>query len=297
MEHFREVQDGIFLLRSPFPPVWSGVTLVRGEELCLIDSGASADVVDGVIRPALAELGLGLGDIDWLVNTHCHGDHIGGHARIKELAPQIRTACIEQAAPALRDPAANAVRIRTKYPRFSPPPQCYLRGVEPDRFLRDGEALGDRLTVLHTPGHDGDCVCWYDRKTKTAVTGDSLQANGTVTQGIAFYQDLDAYLGSVAKLRTCDVENIIAGHDYAGMGYNIEGAENVRRVLDLCAAYTEQYQRFVDEALSCGLTDTSVMAAQMITQLGCGMPQKLFLAMYTTDEHIRHSKFYKGELK
>lgn len=122
MEHFREVQDGIFLLKSPFPPVWSGVTLVRGEELCLIDSGASADVVDGVIRPALAELGLGLGDIDWLVSTHCHGDHIGGHARIKELAPQIRTACIEQAAPALRDPAANAVRIRTKYPRFSPPP-------------------------------------------------------------------------------------------------------------------------------------------------------------------------------
>ena len=59
MEHFREVQDGIFLLRSPFPPVWSGVTLVRGEELCLIDSGASADVVDGVIRPALASLGWG----------------------------------------------------------------------------------------------------------------------------------------------------------------------------------------------------------------------------------------------
>ena len=111
MEHFREVQDGIFLLKSPFPPVWSGVTLVRGEELYLIDSGASADVVDGVIRPALAELGLGLGDVDWLVSTHCHGDHIGGHARIKELAPQIRTACIEQAAPALRDPAANAVRM------------------------------------------------------------------------------------------------------------------------------------------------------------------------------------------
>ena len=221
----------------------------------------------------------------------------GSSARTATATTSAATACIEQAAPALRDPAANAVRIRTKYPRFSPPPQCYLRGVEPDRVLRDGEALGDRLTVLHTPGHDGDCVCWYDRKTKTAVTGDSLQANGTVTQGIAFYQDLDAYLGSVAKLRTCDVENIIAGHDYAGMGYNIEGAENVRRVLDLCAAYTEQYQRFVDEALSCGLTDTSVMAAQMITQLGCGMPQKLFLAMYTTDEHIRHSKFYKGELK
>ena len=71
MEHFREVQDGIFLLKSPFPPVWSGVTLVRGEELCLIDSGASADVADGVIRPALAELGLGLGDIDCIIRTAC----------------------------------------------------------------------------------------------------------------------------------------------------------------------------------------------------------------------------------
>ena len=274
-------------------PAKIGLVRLNDTDVCFIDSGSDKDA-GRKARQILDKNGWRLTAID---NTHSHGDHIGGHARIKELAPQIRTACIEQAAPALRDPAANAVRIRTKYPRFSPPPQCYLRGVEPDRVLRDGEALGDRLTVLHTPGHDGDCVCWYDRKTKTAVTGDSLQANGTVTQGIAFYQDLDAYLGSVAKLRTCDVENIIAGHDYAGMGYNIEGAENVRRVLDLCDAYTEQYQRFVDEALSCGLTDTSVMAAQMITQLGCGMPQKRFLAMYTTDEHIRHSKFYKGELK
>ena len=250
-----------------------------------------------MICPALAELGLELGDIDWLVNTHCHGDHIGGHARIKELAPQIKTACIEQAAPALRGPAANAVRIRTKYPRFSPPPQCYLRGVEPNRVLRDGEALGDRLTVLHTPGHDGDCVCWYDRKTRTAVSGDSIQANGTVTQGIAFYQDLDAYLGSIAKLRSYGIENIIAGHDYAEMGYSITGAENVRQALDLCVEYTERYQRFVNEALGRGLTETSVIAKEMIERLGCGMPEKLFLAMYTTDEHIKHSKLYKGELR
>lgn len=147
MEHFREVQDGIFLLKSPFPPVWSGVTLVRGEELCLIDSGASADVVDGVIRPALAELGLGLGDIDWLVSTHCHGDHIGGHARIKELAPQIRTACIEQAAPALRDPAANAVRIRTKYPRLQPAApvlsaRCGAGSCSPGRGGAGGQTYG-----------------------------------------------------------------------------------------------------------------------------------------------------------
>jgi hypothetical protein len=51
-----------------------------------------------------------------------------------------------------------------------------------------------------------DCVCWYDIPTKTAITGDSLQGNGTPTQGVGFYQSLDAYESSVKKLYAYDIK-------------------------------------------------------------------------------------------
>ena len=85
MPRFEKVCPGIFLLKVPFSGLWTGVVLVAGEVNCLIDSAATADDVDAYILPALEKQGLALSDIDWLLNTHSHGDHIGGHARLMEL--------------------------------------------------------------------------------------------------------------------------------------------------------------------------------------------------------------------
>ena len=75
---FEQMAENLYLLKIPFGPVWTGVVLLRGEENILIDSGATARDVDEVLLPALRHLGLELADIAYLVNTHSHGDHIGG---------------------------------------------------------------------------------------------------------------------------------------------------------------------------------------------------------------------------
>ena len=286
-ERFTELLDGIFLLKTPFPPVWSGCILVKGEEPCLIDSGASDDVVTDVILPALNAEGMDLRNISWLLHTHCHGDHIGGHGKIRELYPEIRIAAIEQGREAIANPVAVAKRIRTRYPLNSPLPQCYLKGVEPDRILKDGEHLTDRLSVIHCPGHDSDCVSWFDSKTRTLICGDSLQGNGTITQGIAFYQDLNAYRSTLNRLEHLDPDNILAGHDYDGFGFFIEGKERTGEALDACLKVTYAYQDFIDRMIEQGITDTETIAAELINSVGCGMPAKLFLAMHSVDEHIK----------
>ena len=289
---FEEVLPGVFLLRVPFSIVWTGIVLIRGKRNYLIDS--SHENPELHLLPALAELGMKPGDVDWLLNTHCHGDHIGGHhTLVTEFG--LKTAVIREGAESLRDPAKVAIRIRTKFPDDSPPPQSYLKGVEPDKVLAEGEWLDDRFTPIWTPGHERDCVCWYDRETKTAFTGDSLQANGTPTQGIGFYQSLPDYRASLAKLKGYDIENLVCGHEYAGIGDVIRGKAAVTAALETCTRYVALYGERLTSYVSSLPSSVSrlpspdpvALADRLIAEVGCGKPEKRFLALYTVTEHLK----------
>ena len=285
MHKFEKIFESVYLLKIPFSCVWTGVTLIKGEKNFLIDSGSEPP--EKYLLPALADLGMDISDIDWLVNTHCHGDHITGHYDLVEKYG-VKVATFEGGASALTDPASNAVRIRTKFPENSPPPQSWLRGVAPHKLLKDGEILEGRLQVIHTPGHDHDCVCWYDLVTGTLITGDSLQGNGTPTQGVGFYQSLPDYLASLEKLAKVGAKNIILGHEYDGIGDVIVGAENVASTLEYCKLCTDKYNALIDGYLNEGIEDPVKMAIRLINEVGCGMPEKLFLALYTVTEHLKN---------
>ena len=81
---FEEIEDGLYLLKSPFATIWSGVFLVRGSLNVLVDSGCSAEVADEVIIPALEDIGVAPEEIKWVINTHSHGDHVNGNTRLLE---------------------------------------------------------------------------------------------------------------------------------------------------------------------------------------------------------------------
>ena len=280
---FIRVLDDVYLLKTPFSIVWSGVILIRGEKNFLIDSGAHAP--DVYIEPALRSLGMSLGDIDWLLHTHAHGDHITAHREIVDRYG-IKVACLDKQVANLTDPASNAIRIRTKFPEHSPAPQSWLQGVTPDKILREFETLEGRLTPIHTPGHDSDCVCWYDQKHKFIYTGDSIQGNGTPTQGIAFYRSLDDYLTTLRKLRLMDIYGMILGHEYAGIGDVIKGRDKVVYALDLCLEYVRTYHKTIKDMKALGAYSIPDMAKTLINLCGCGTPEKLFLALYTVTEHL-----------
>lgn len=285
MYKFEKVLDSVYLLKIPFSCVWTGVVLIKGEKNFLIDSGSEPP--EKYLLPALRDIGMDISDVDWLLNTHCHGDHITAHNDLV-VKYGIKVATFEGGASTLTDPASNAVRIRTKFPENSPPPQSWLRGVVPDVTLKDGEILEGRLQVIHTPGHDHDCVCWYDLKTGTLITGDSLQGNGTPTQGVGFYQSLPEYQASLEKLMALGAENIILGHEYDGIGDVILGVENVRKTLDYCKDRVEVYDCIIKKQIEDGISDPVDIALRLINEIGCGMPEKLFLALYTVTEHIKH---------
>ena len=284
---FEEVLPGTFLLKVPFGPVWTGIILVRGEKNFLVDSSHLEP--ERYLIPALGELGMQPSDIDWLLCTHVHGDHIGGHHALHEKYG-VKVATLASSADALRDPVKVAIRVRTRFPENSPPPQSYLKGVEPDKLLAEGELLEGRLRAIAAPGHDDDCLVWIDTKTGTAFTGDSLQANGTVCQGIAFYRDLAAYRQTLAKLAKENIENIVCGHDYDGIGSVLRGKANVTAAL----RYSEERVKLYAERIAAYLKDgvpvesePVSLAEKLIREVGCGIPEKLFLALHTVSEHLK----------
>ena len=153
-----------------------------------------------------------------------------------------------------------------------------------DLVLGDGDCLGSRLQLIHTPGHDNDCVCWYDRLTRTVITGDSLQANGTICQGVGFYKSLPDYRYTLERLSGMDIDNILCGHDYDGIGYRMTGKEAVREALDYCRSRVDAYGTFIRTHAE---LDAPEIARRLIDAEGCGTPERLFMALYTVTEHLK----------
>ena len=216
MSVFEKINDEVFLLKVPFGALWTGVILILDRKTgkkYLIDS--SQEAPGNTVVPALRAMGIEPTSIDYLLNTHCHGDHIGGHfGFVRDYGVKVVT--YRNGAEKLKTPAANPVRKR--FPAYSPQPQSTLQGVDADLLVDEGEVFDGRLKLIHTPGHDDECVAWFDLPTSTLITGDSVQANGTPAQGIGFYQDLDGYLSSLSKLEALGAETLVAGHDYDGIG-------------------------------------------------------------------------------
>lgn len=76
------VHDNVYRIATPLPDTETQVYPVRGRQRALVDSG-TADSVPERIEPALRALGLTLGDVDLVINTHPHWDHAGGNAQIR----------------------------------------------------------------------------------------------------------------------------------------------------------------------------------------------------------------------
>src|SRR5262245_31189341 len=95
----------------------------------LIDTGFEETV--GVIRTNVARLGFKLADIKYLLASHAHLDHVGGHALMKELTGA-KIVMSEQDAELLASGGSND---------FGPTadPQMAYRPAKTDRVVRDGD--------------------------------------------------------------------------------------------------------------------------------------------------------------
>jgi len=286
---FERVKENVYLLRVPHGGTTTGVVLLCGDKNYLVDAAGNSEEVDEYIIPSLLELGISLSDIECVVPTHTHGDHIGGFKRLRDLGIK-KIAAYERSVPKIIDPLKYNIEIRQAFPKNSPPPSNSLEGTTVDLVLYDGDVIDGRVEVIATPGHDDDTVCIYDRMTKTLVCGDSIQLNGTLVQGCGAYMYLDDYLSSMQKLSEFDAECAVLGHPFLPVGDIVCGREAVLALLKDAIDITWMYHGIVNAEFEKGESDLVKIAEKLVNDIGGVMPTHMFLPLYTVREHARKIK-------
>jgi len=178
----------------------------------LIDT-AFEETVPQIAR-SIEQLGLKLTDIKFILGSHAHNDHTGGHAAMKRLTgAQIVSS------------AADARLLETGgEDDYSPYPKVLMRytAVKADRIVRDGDTLtlgGVTLTPHLTPGHTRGATTW----TMNVKDGDQVRSvvffssvsivDGTHLIGDPPYPELVSDLrGTFATLQALPCEIWFAPH-------------------------------------------------------------------------------------
>ena len=195
-----EVRAGIYQFLGEKPG--SHVYLIRGwDKNLLIDTGISSN--SRYLVECLKQLGLKARDIDLVVLTHEHFDHIGAAAFF------FKTAVI-----AAHRLAANKIELQdefvtlTRYRDAASKPFYAHVWLEDDALI----ALGNyELRVIHTPGHTSGCICVYEPNERLLFSGDTVFANGTLSE-IATSGNISDYVNSLRRLSTLRIVEMCPGH-------------------------------------------------------------------------------------
>jgi glyoxylase-like metal-dependent hydrolase (beta-lactamase superfamily II) len=290
-----EIVPGIHLLRYPLDDLWTGIFVLARKKVVVIDT-AFEPAIENLLYPYLLKLGRRPADIDLVINTHVHGDHIGGNARLRADAP-IRLCAHRLGQAKLRDPFHHLNLIRR---RFVPlvPFQEITSGLVPmdiDLALEDGQTidLGDsELRVIHAPGHSSESICLHDSASGVLFTGDALQGRGTMSTGIAYYPDLAGYCATLrrvgALLEQGGVTQLAPSHPFAPIAGVIPAEEGVRFVA-CCRDTVELYRTLLRDYLAdcTGTPDLRAAVRCLLEQAGLTTrPSVPALAYHTAAAHL-----------
>ena len=140
-------------------------------------------------------------ELNYILNTHHHFDHIGGNIELQKL---YKSKIIGFKDDKHRIPGINIT-------------------------LNDGEKFKfgkSQIKVIHIPGHTSGHICFFFEKEKIAFTGDTLFSLGC---GRIFEGDHKQMLSSLNKIKKLPIETKI----YCGHEYTLKNAE-------FCMKYDEK---------------------------------------------------------
>jgi glyoxylase-like metal-dependent hydrolase (beta-lactamase superfamily II) len=154
----------------------SNVFLVTGERTVLVDVGNDFDIV-GATREHVD-------DIDAVILTHTHPDHVGELDAVVDAFDVDVWGC-----------------------------DTGVEGV--DHAIADGETVqlgDDSYDALHTPGHKNDHLCFYSQGVGVLFAGDLIFANGGFGRTDLEEGDRELLIDSVGRVLDTVAESLSAMH-------------------------------------------------------------------------------------
>lgn len=162
----------------------------------IIDTGTGQN--KDYLFSQLEKINLKPEDIELIINTHCHFDHVGGN----KLFPNAKVAIHEKDAKALKEednPLTAGIRHGIKVDRH-----------DVDIELKEGDKISG-FEIIHTPGHTSGGICLWDNE--NLICGDTIFPNGSFGR-TDIGGNLSDLKQSIKKLTELDVQYLFPGHDF-----------------------------------------------------------------------------------
>lgn len=219
----------LIFAQNPGPLTGSGnnTWLLDGAEPTLIDAGVGKP---GHVD-AIAER-LGGRALARVLVTHGHADHASG-------VPALRA----------RWPAIDACK-------WTMAGESGWRALNAISRIRAGST---DLTVLHTPGHAPDHVCFFDDASRDLFSGDMIVRGTTIMIPAGRGGNLRQYLESLQRLRLLEPARALAGHGPI--------IDDPNALIDEYIAHRQLRESQVRACLADGITDVDAIVARIYSNL------------------------------
>lgn len=241
----RAARAGIHRLEIPTPFLVGRVNcyLIRDEPLTLVDTGPNSGTSLDMLERALAEQGVAVEDIELIVLTHQHMDHVGlleivarrSGAEVAAFAPLAPWLATHPTSAADDDAFAQAVMRSHGVPQelitvlgaVAAAFRHYGSRGEVTRPLTDDDRLTMRdrsFAVLHRPGHSPSDTILFDEASGIMIAGDHLLAHissnpiisrpltGGTPEVTARPRPLLDYIESMRATRELPASLVLPGH-------------------------------------------------------------------------------------
>jgi glyoxylase-like metal-dependent hydrolase (beta-lactamase superfamily II) len=178
------------------PDPWFEVYKLTDTVYAIYEDGQFEEVISYLVlgdeRGVIIDTGNGIGNIKAVVegltdlpvavlNTHTHGDHIGGNHQFDEVyAYDTEFSRDREMHGQTREQMGNyleAEMVWKSLPDYLDVEKWKIPPFKVTKWVKDGEIIdlgGRKLEIIHTPGHTPDSLCILDRENKIFWTGDSF---------------------------------------------------------------------------------------------------------------------------
>lgn len=199
-ETVTELNPGIFQIRGLNGGSHSYV--IKGDYMnVMIDSGSDLNFL--VLQRGLRKIGMKVRDVNLVINSHEHCDHIGANRYFQEtsMIAAYRLAASKMVSgdyyvTMYKGNDLNEIPLRV---------HLWLENMT--RI-----DLGNySLRVFHTPGHTSGCISIIETTRGLLFSADSVFAGGTLSY-IAESGSIGDYLDSLTRLRCFDLHALYPGH-------------------------------------------------------------------------------------